>query len=606
MSSHGGHNRVDVLRKTGIVAVLVAALLLLHAFGNHTAEVPPTALALGFVILAAFAVGELVEVVGLPHITGYLLAGLVLGPSTAHILHDAFPSIHLPPPFDLGVLNEEVKSQLLILDDLALALIALTAGGELKVESLQKGIKQILGVLGVQVLAVAGFVMAFVVLISGVVPMIALPQLEGVSLGGALALGAVLGSIALATSPAATIAVINGTGAKGQTTDTILSIVVLKDVIVVVCFSAATAVATSVLGLSSQGSFIGSMWHITQALGIGVLLGVGAHLYLRYVGSQVLLFLVGTIYTATFAAGQLHLGDEVALMFIVAGFITGNFSDQGEKLIHEVERLSLPVYVVFFTLAGAKLHLDVLWAMAGFAVALVLVRMAAVWAGSSAGARLSGASPGMRKYGWMGFISQAGLAITLATSMLSTYPGEIGEGLFSLVLGGVAINEMLGPVLLQWGLRLAGETGSSEVDEVVEAEVVERGIVPLELEIGNPWGPPLATQSDVLNDEVADIEQELRLLVRDLSAGPLHSAVEDASSLLTSLRRAFLRIHRRSLIAAQSDLSDEELASTFRAEIVELGALWREDALDRSARISRQDVWQPLSLVEQLDDGVLG
>ena len=378
--SHGSHGSIDVFRKLGIVAVLVITLIWLNGYITPSPELEPRGLlALGFVILAAYTIGELAEVIKLPHITGYLLAGLVLGPSTAHVLHDAFPHLHLPPPFDEGVLNEKVKHQLLLLDDLALALIALTAGGELKLEQLRQGIRRIIAISAVQVVIVGGAVALFVWSISGVIPGVALAQLDGLSTPAALALGAVVGSISLATSPAATIAVINSTGAKGETTETVLSVVVLKDVLVVMAFSASTAVALGVLGLSSgEGGFLTSLGHIFWSIVVGTGIGVLIHLYLRYVNAELLIFLIGLIYAATYVGHHYHL--EAALMFITAGFVTANFSDTGDHLIHEVERLSLPVYVVFFTLAGAKLHLDVLWGMAGVRHrAGGLVRMAALY-----------------------------------------------------------------------------------------------------------------------------------------------------------------------------------------------------------------------------------
>jgi len=131
---HGhGHERVDVVRKVTIVVVLLVGLVLLHrVVGTPTEAIDPRGLlALGFVVLASYAIGELAEIVKLPHITGYLLAGLVLGPSAAHQLGALLPAGMLPAPFDQGVLNEAVIGQLGVLDTLALPLICLTAGGEL-------------------------------------------------------------------------------------------------------------------------------------------------------------------------------------------------------------------------------------------------------------------------------------------------------------------------------------------------------------------------------------------------------------------------------------------------------------------------------------------
>ena len=135
------HGSIDVLRKSVIIGCLVASLILLHRFAAPSGEFDPTGmLALGFVVLASYTVGELVGVIKLPHITGYLFAGLLLGHSFAHFMH--IPSTWAP--FDRGVLNEEVIGQLDLFNTLALALIAITAGGELKIAGLKEGWQKIL------------------------------------------------------------------------------------------------------------------------------------------------------------------------------------------------------------------------------------------------------------------------------------------------------------------------------------------------------------------------------------------------------------------------------------------------------------------------------
>ena len=106
--------------------------------------------------------------------------------------------------------------------------------------------------------------------------------------------------------------------------------------------------------------------------------------------------------------------ERMLVHVLAAGFGVANFSKSGHRLIETVERLSLPVYVVFFTLAGAKLHLEQLQQVALFAVALVAVRIFAIYAGTNFGARLGKADEATRTFGWMGFVSQAGVTITLS------------------------------------------------------------------------------------------------------------------------------------------------------------------------------------------------
>lgn len=603
MSSSSSNKPVDILPKAVILVVLVGAMLGLHRLMVPTGELDPRALlALGFVILAAYTVGQLAEVIKLPHITGYLLAGLVLGSSAAHLVHEVLPSYPLPPPFDHGVLSEEVIDQLLLLDDLALALIALTAGGELYLDSLRKGLGRIFSVLSAQVVLVLGAVMALVWAISGPIEAISLPALVGIGTSGALGIGAVVGAISLATSPAATIAVINSSGSKGETTDTVLSVVVLKDVFVVLIFSAAMTIAASTVpGALGGGTTFGqSLIHMVNSIAVGALIGGVIHAYLRYVNSEILLFLVALIFLTTFVAGQLHL--EAALVFIVAGFVSSNFSDQGGRLIHEVERLSLPVYVVFFTLAGAKLHLDLLWVVAGFAVALAGVRMLAIWLSTRLATSLVPSSPSTQKYAWMGFVSQAGLAITLAGQVKVAFPGEVGDGLFALLLGGVALNEVMGPVLLQWGLNLSGDTAQGETEDVeADGTASDQASLPSPAGEQDSWGEPLASSSDELNEVVSSLESELRAITNEVVSGPLTRAGEVAESYLADLRGDYLKSHRRLVVRLGQDATPSERVADFRAQISELASQWRDHVLTRSAR-ARQGAWDPRQLVEVLDE----
>jgi len=601
MAGHGSSGRIDVVRKGALIVVLVAAMLGMHQFAIPPEEFEARGLlALGFVILASYTIGELAEVVKLPHITGYLLAGLALGPSVAHIIAGQISA--LPPPLDEGILNQDVIDQLVLLDSLALALIALTAGGELQLKELRSGIVQITGVLAGQAATVTLGTTGFLVGSMALMPSL-LPALGEVSPVAVAALGLVVSAIAFATSPAATIAVINSTGASGPMARTVLSAVVLKDVLVVIGFSAGTALATGLLGLATDGGFLLSLWHITQSILLGLALGGAIHLYMRFVGAELLLFLIGMIYTATFVAEQIHA--EAALVFIVAGIVVGNFSgERGHELIKEVERLSLPVYVVFFTLAGAKLHLDELWAMLPLALGLVFVRVLALFVGVRAGAQLTAADASIRSYGWMGFVSQAGLAITLATQVKDTYPDGVGEALFSVILGGVALNEMLGPVLLQAGLGLAGEVADDTApDELPRdpTQEVARDDTPADLNFDDPFGQPLSTGVEPLDNALGALQSDLQSLCRDRTWGPLTDQRHEGERFVQQLRRSFLRLHRRMLTQASTLDLDRDLASALRYQVGDLGDRWRDQVLTMGARAQGSDRWSPLELVEAID-----
>ncbi len=614
MSGHGHSNQPsDPLRKLMIIIVLVAAMVGLYQLADPSGPIDPTGmLAFGFVVLAAFTVGELAEVVALPHITGYLIAGLLLGPSMAGVLPDAWRVA----PFDHGILNHDVQDQLALLKVLALGLIALTAGGELKLESLRKGLAQIGGVLTGQTIAILTICTAFFWSISQV-GFVAHADLAGLDSTSALALGATLAAISLATSPAATIAVLNGMGAKGPMTNVVMSSVVLKDVVVVVLFAVFSALAGQALDIALfEGTLVNYLFfHIVVSLLVGVLLAGILVLYLRYVAHEVLLFLVGLIYVGSYAANHavpgVHL--DPMLMFLMAGFVTANFSTQGDALVESVEQLSLPVYVVFFTLAGAHLELEGVIEMAPYALALVGIRAFALFVGVRFGALVSAADANTVRYGWMGFVSQAGVAIVLIESIGKTLGGDLGKTLATLMIAGVAIHEFVGPVLLKLAVGFAGEGGQSahaehaehpeEVTETTElTEEVEAKLAPWETpeDVEDPWGDPPDVQSAELRKHAQDLEGELQGLVRDLLFGPLEQYKTGGASYLRNLRREFLRHHRRAVLAAQKASKREEIPALLRHELGELARRWRGIVLDRAARKTERS-WSALSLVDALD-----
>lgn len=608
---------IDVLRKSVIIGCLVASLILLHRFAAPSEEFDPTGmLALGFVVLASYTVGELVGVIKLPHITGYLFAGLLLGPSFAHLV----PVSTSWAPFDRGVLNEDVIGQLDLFNTLALALIAITAGGELKIDGLKEGYRKIFGVLGGQSIAIFILIPIFFVMVSGLVPAIGLDDFSSFGFAGSLAIGAVLASISLATSPAATIAVINESGAKGEVTQTTLATVVLKDVVVVVLFSLTAAISVSLLGSESTGP--GALaqelsWHILGSLFIGAGIGLGIAAYITWVRHEVLLFLVGLIFTSAFVAQQWHL--DPALLFIAAGFAASNFSSKGDTLIHEVERLSAPVYVVFFTLAGAKLHLDTLAQMAPYAFTLVAIRMIALYFGVGLGGRAVSAPEPLRRYAWMGFISQAGVALTLAELARSIpdpklYAGA-GDTFATLVIAGIAIHEVIGPVLLKVGLGLAGELpkGTQESEEASQWSDEQpssldndssRGFGENDTDLTdlvaaeNALDVALNSQSQKLNELVQELSSDIQGLVRTFLSGHIANRMDRQEQLLKEVRREFLRYHRRLTLAANDESND--VRGTFRRVQVEASERWRQFVLRQQFDFKRQD-WTPLELVEHLD-----
>jgi Kef-type K+ transport system membrane component KefB len=656
-----GHGNIDILRKAAIVVVLLAAMWLLHRFGLTGEELHPTTmLALGFVVLASYTFGELVGAVKLPHITGYLIAGVVLGGSTAGALgwlvaegpaaaapylgpavtawlHGIVPpGTELPPPFDKGILDYGVVEELSLFNTLAVSLIALTAGGELKLKNLREGLRDILAVMAghlgmvTAMMALFGFIIA-----GGIGPALALPFLSGSgpAMGGLDPLGTVLlvalfAVVATATSPAATVAVITSAKAEGPVTSTSLAAVVLLEVVIVLLFGIIGAIAGGYVDPAALvdaaahaatadhathdedpmrvGAFALSLtWHVVGSLVAGSAIGLGIAAYLRYVRIEVLLMLVALVFAVAWIGSAADL--DTTMMFIAAGFTTTNFSHEGDKLVHEVEKLGLPVYVVFFTLAGASLHLDSLVTLAPFVAGLVGLRIFGVYFGIRTATRLAGSSEPVQRYAWMGFVSQAGIAIGLA-SLVGERFGDVGTALRDLAIAGVAIHEVIGPVLFKAGLGLAGEVPASRRGaapdagnaKAVDANAPMRVWTPPE-GVEDPWGEHEPLASERLDEVAGELRAELGSLAQDVENGALAAWADEAQEYLNALRKEFLRHHRHLTVAAAEGRSG--IDANLRIETSALADRWRDVVLARAAEVRRPG-WSPLDLIETLDDTI--
>jgi len=404
-------------------------------FGSSESLMPESLMALGFTLIAAYLIGKMMIRWRLPKITGYLLAGILTG------------------PFVVNLLSREVVQNLQLIDHIALSLIALTAGGEFRYKSIRPQFKVIGNViLWKSLLTIVGFIL-FLMIFRGQIGFLQNKPLEA-----AIGVGIILGSIAVATSPATTIAIITETGAKGRFTDFVLGITIFKDIVVVLLFSIALAVATPlILGNADlQLSYIGVVVvEILMSIGVGIAAGFLILLYLKYIDKQTTLFLLGFLLLGIEVSHLLHM--EIVLVFMVAGFFVQNFSDKGSHLIEAIKGSSLPIYVIFFAISGASLNFSIFMDNLLLAILIVSLRMFTTFQGTYLGGKLTGASKEIIRYGWMGFIGQAGLSLGLSALVAQKIPGLIGGSIRTLIIASIALNQIIGPILFRYSLEKTGE-----------------------------------------------------------------------------------------------------------------------------------------------------
>lgn len=556
--------RTDTLQQVTLVGLLVAGLVLLHRFAvPHGAVDPRALLAVGFVILVSRTVGEWVGRIGLPHISGYLATGLLLGESFASWVARVGPA--LPAPFDTGVITADIRVQLLPIEGLSLALIALSAGGEIRVAELREDFGVVARLLARVAVAVGGSVfLATAALLWGP----GLPGLDsGLSTAARLAVAAVVAAIAVGTSPAITLAVVRDTGAVGPITRRILTTVVLSDVLVGVLFALATAALAVATGAAGA-----SLMAVPVALGGALLLGAvlaGAfHGWMELVRAEVLLFVVGAIALGDAAVHGLRF--DGPLTFIVAGFVLSNGSSHGVAVLREVRRLSAPMFVAFFTLAGAKLDLTAIGNILPMAVGLAFLRAGALAVATRASAR-DGLQPLLARDGWMGLVSQAGLAIGLANLVALRFP-DVGPSIYALVLGVVALNEAVGPATLQSLLRAAGEIRSRAPREPTEEVYAPSSVA------APRWGVSLRSGSPALDAVAVDVEGRLLRALAEARDGPVAASAESRQNFLDALCAA----------TEQTAGGSQALRSAVAAQL--------------QARASAPVRWLPQDLLARLDE----
>jgi Kef-type K+ transport system membrane component KefB len=439
MSSDGGPQAPK-----GVLTRLVQASALVLLFAvlyGATRAVPNiqsrvgTIAAVGFLLLCGTLTSELVEVVGLPHLSGYLAAGVVAGP---HVL---------------GLIDEHSVEDLTSVNTLALALIALEGGAHLRLDTLREGVRSLAWSTIIQ--SLAGMLVMTLVFVS-LRPFI--PFARSLSAPALFGTGLLWGTLAITRSPSATLGIMSQTRAKGPVMTGTLSFVMTSDVVVVILLATAMVVARPLIDPTASFSLRGfqDLGHdVLGSVALGTTLGLVLATYMRLVGAQLLVVFIALGFGMSELIAFLHF--DTLLAFMVAGFVVQNLSKQGARFITAIEQTGSIVYVIFFATAGAHLDLDLLRQLWPIAIAFAGSRAVVTYVAGRVACRLAHDSPVVRRFSWAGLISQAGLALGVAGVIERSFP-ILGSGFRALSIAVVALNEMFGPILFKLALDRAGES----------------------------------------------------------------------------------------------------------------------------------------------------
>jgi len=385
---------------------------------------------LAIVLFAGLFMAKIVRKFKLPNVTGYILAGVFIGPSF------------------LGFIPHEVVSSFNILSEAALGFIAYSIGSEFNLKHLQKLGPSILWI------TIAESLGAMLSVTSAMVLIFKQP----------IAFSLILGSIAAATAPAATIMVIRQYNARGVVVDTLLPVVAMDDAVAIMAFGIAIGIAQS---LSSVGGGNVSLLKITVELLLEIFIAIGLGgcigLFLsiisgRLKGQETLLsFTIACIFLAVGIASELKVSPLLASMTV--GATVSNLVYHRDRVLSVVDRLTPPIFVSFFTISGADLKLSVLRQVGLLGVGYVIFRIVGKIIGSYIGAKWTKAPATVQKYLGLTLVPQAGVAIGLSLLAEKSLPG-MGVALRNIILGSTVIYELIGPVIAKQALLMAGEISS--------------------------------------------------------------------------------------------------------------------------------------------------
>lgn len=395
-------------------------------------------LKISIILLIGAIGGRVARIFKLPNVSGYLVAGLFLGPS-----------------FFKFVSSQDVES-FSIINELALALIAFSIGSEFVLKDMRKLGKSIIIITLAEVVGAVFIVFAVMYYI----------------FNQPFAFSIVIASMSAATAPAATLLVIKQYKAHGPLTKTILPVVALDDVFGIIAFGIAMALATLTTG---QEAF--SLYKVIS----GPLIEIGGSILLGIVIGVIFVFLskktsggdelqVITLVVIGLSTGLSNvLGLSPLLTCITIGTVLVNMKRSSKRVFNSINGFASPVYVLFFTLAGASLDLSILLSVGVLGVAYVLARAAGKMFGAWAGAKAVKSDPLVTKNLGYALFPQGGISIGLLVmvrSQLPAYATEIG----TIIMFSVLIYEVTGPIFAKLAFQRAGEINGLDKTNKVSKE----------------------------------------------------------------------------------------------------------------------------------------
>ena len=338
--------------------------------------------------------------------------------------------------------NLDVIEKFSIIPDVALGFIAFSIGAEFKLSYLKKVGKEPL-------------VIAFTEAIGAVL----LVDLVLIIAGYEISFVLVLGAIAAATAPAATLMVVRQYKAKGPVTNTLLPVVAIDDAAALILFGISVAISkaiTSTGTTSIASTLLDPIIEIVGALVFGAVLGVALAFATKWFTGRGNRLVVSTAMILLCISVCNALGYSPLLACMAMSAVYVNLSKVSNKVFDLIDRFTPPIFMLFFFISGAELNLTILPAVGIIGILYIVFRVVGKISGAAIGATISKSEPEVKKYLGYTLIPQAGVAIGLASVAMSVVP-EYGQKIRTIVLCGTVIYELVGPLVTKLALKKAGE-----------------------------------------------------------------------------------------------------------------------------------------------------
>lgn len=416
-----------------------------------------TLLSISVAMFAGLMMSRVVKPLKLPAVTGYLIAGLLIGPF-------ALGALGMD---GLGFTSLKKVEGLKIISEVALGFIAFDIGNEFRLSQLKAIGKKATVIAVIQALCAT-------VLVDGAILILHLLMPDKITVPVALTLGAV----ATATAPAATLMVVNQYKAKGPLVDILLPIVALDDAVGLIVFAVSFGIAKSLSSgavISIISVLINPMLEVVGSFALGTILGLIYTFVEKFFHSRskrlsvaitfVILAVALSKLEMRFPGSELEIGFSPLLVCMMLATIFCNICPSSEELMAKTERWTAPLFILFFVLSGAELDLSVFKSGAVVLVGVVYIifRSAGKMLGASFSSKLMKCEPTIQKYLGITLLPQAGVALGMSIQVAAEL-GQEGAIIRSIILFSVLIYELVGPLLTKIALTKAGEISPKELN----------------------------------------------------------------------------------------------------------------------------------------------